>query len=359
MIDATISNAPILILDDEPSLLLLAERVLRRAGYQNLHTTTNPRRAIEMFVEIRPALLLLDLHMPVVDGFQVMETVRSLISPKEYLPIIVLTADTTVDTKRRALANGATDFLTKPFDATEVGLRVRNALTIRHLQAQVRDQNLALEQRVEERTSDLELARFETLDRLALAAEFRDDTTGQHTLRVSHMAAALALRLGYEMTELPLFARAAALHDVGKIGVADHILLKPGRLIDSERDLMRAHTVIGARILSGSQFETLQLAADIAMSHHERWDGFGYPRRLVGSDIPIAGRIVAVADVFDALVNERPYKPAWSVRAATSEIERQAGLQFDPDVVAAFGDAAHDLTDIEVASRALADSSMA
>lgn len=351
MVDVSIVDAPILIVDDEPGLLLLAERILRRAGYLNIHATTDPRRAIELFVEVRPDLLLLDLHMPVVDGFQVMEIVRSLTATSEYVPIIVLTADTTLDTKRRALANGATDFLTKPFDAVEVGLRVRNALTLRRLHVQVREQNLALEQRVVERTSDLEDARLELLDRLAVAAEFRDDTTGQHTLRVARMASELAQRLGYQRDRLDLFARAAALHDVGKIGVADQILLKHGRLGDAERDAMRAHTVIGARILSGSRFETLQLAADIAMTHHERWDGNGYPRGLANHAIPIGGRIVAVADVFDALVHERPYKSAWSIRDAIAEIQRQSGLQFDPVVVEAFSDAAYSLTDIAVASR--------
>lgn len=351
MVDVSVVDAPILIVDDEPSLLLLAERVLRRAGYLNIHTTTDPSRALELFIEVRPDLLLLDLHMPIVNGFRVMEIVRSLAAPAEYVPIIVLTADTTLDTKRRALASGATDFLTKPFDAVEVGLRVRNALTMRRLHVQVRDQNLVLEQRVIERTRDLEAARLELLDRLAVAAEFRDDTTGQHTLRVARMASELAQRLGYQRDRLDLFARAAALHDVGKIGVSDQILLKHGRLDGIERDAMRSHTVIGARILSGSRFETLQLAADIAMTHHERWDGNGYPRRLANLAIPIGGRIVAVADVFDALVHERPYKPAWTVRDAIGEIQRQSGLQFDPTVVDAFSDAALSLTEIAVATQ--------
>lgn len=351
MVDSTIVDAPILIVDDQPSLLLLAERVLRRAGYQNVHATTDAGRAIAMFSELRPDLLLLDLHMPVIDGFEVMEIVRSLVPPEEYVPIIILTADTTLETRRRALSSGATDFLTKPFDTTEVGLRVRNALTIRRLHRQVREQNLLLEERVLERTRDLEEARLETLDRLAAAAEFRDDATGRHTLRVSHMASELALRSGYQREQLPLFARAAALHDVGKIGIGDHILLKPGRLVEEEREQMRSHTVIGARILSGSRFETLQLAANIAMTHHERWDGFGYPHRLAGQEIPLAGRIVAIADVFDALVHDRPYKLAWPVRDAIVEIQRQAGRQFDPDIVEIFSDAATALAEIAAAER--------
>jgi putative two-component system response regulator len=345
------ADAPILVVDDQASLLLLAERVLRRAGYTNVHSTTDPRQAIGLLSDLRPDLLLLDLHMPGVDGYEVMDIARSLVPADEFVPMIVLTADTTLETRRRALANGATDFLTKPFDATEVGLRVRNALMIRRLHAQVRQQNLALEQRVSERTWELEQARLETLDRLAIAAEFRDDTTGQHTTRVARLAAEIARRMGYHVEELPLFARAAALHDVGKIGVADQILLKSGPLAESELEAMRAHTLIGAGILSGSRFETLQLAADIAMTHHERWDGRGYPHALAGSRIPLAGRIVAVADVFDALIHDRPYKRAWTIQQAMEEITRQAGYQFDPAVVEVFNDAAQELIEIVRASR--------
>jgi putative two-component system response regulator len=277
--------------------------------------------------------------MPGLDGFKVLEILTGLVPAEVFVPIIILTADTTVDARRKALANGATDFLTKPFDTTEVRLRVRNALTMRRLHTRVHQQNAILEQRVQERTQELELARLETLDRLAIAAEFRDDATGQHTARVARIAANVALTLGYEPVDLAQFSRAAALHDIGKIAVPDHILLKPGSLSIEERDEMRKHTMIGAGILGGSHFATLQLAADIAMSHHERWDGKGYPRSLTGKQIPLAGRIVAVADVFDALTHDRPYKPAWSVERALYEIQCQAGTQFDPDVVQAFVEA--------------------
>lgn len=182
----------------------------------------------------------------------------------------------------------------------------------------------------------MEKSQLETLQRLALAAEYRDDDTGLHTKRVGLTSRRIADALGWPAAQLELLLFAAPLHDVGKIGVPDEILLKPGKLTDAEFAVMRRHTVIGAKIVSGSTSPWLCLAEEIALSHHERWDGGGYPRKLAGEAIPLAGRIVAVADVFDALTHERPYKKAWPVAAALAEIERQSGTQFDPTAVAAF-----------------------
>jgi putative two-component system response regulator len=216
-----------------------------------------------------------------------------------------------------------------------VRLRVRNLLETRFLHEQLRRHNTSLEERVAERTHELEEARLEMLYRLARAAEFRDDETGRHTLRVGRIAGRIAHMLGLAADARELIAGAAPLHDIGKLGIPDSILLKPDRLDDAERQTVQSHTVIGAEILSGSRFPLLQLAEQIALSHHERWDGLGYPHGLARDRIPLAGRIVAVADVFDALTHDRPYKRAWTVKDALAEIEANASTQFDPCVVEA------------------------
>ncbi|BCM91313.1 cyclic di-GMP phosphodiesterase [Abditibacteriota bacterium] len=196
--------------------------------------------------------------------------------------------------------------------------------------------SVLLEAKVQERTQDLERAQIDTLQRLAIASEYRDDETGLHTKRVGVTAGRIAEMLNLPRTQVDLILRSAPLHDVGKIGITDAILLKPGKLTDEEFDTMRQHTVIGAKILSGSASPWLQMAEEIALTHHERWDGRGYPQRLAGENIALVGRIVAVADVFDALTHERPYKKAWPVEDAIAEIQQQSGKQFDPVVVAAF-----------------------
>jgi putative two-component system response regulator len=248
----------------------------------------------------------------------------------------MLTADVSAETKQQALAFGAKDFVTKPFELTEVRLRIKNLLETRFLHLQLQGQNQLLEIKVRERTRDLEEARIESLQRLSLAAEFRDDATGQHTQRVGRVSALLAQALGLPDELVQLVRLAAPLHDVGKIGIADAILLKPGKLDPDEFRVMTTHTTIGGHILSGSQSPLLQLAEQIALSHHECWDGGGYPLGLRGEDIPLAGRIVSVADVFDALTHRRPYKEAWPAGDAAAEIERQGRSKFDPRVVEAF-----------------------
>lgn len=329
-------SARILIVDDEPVNIRLLERTLTQVGYHQIEGTTDPRRALELYNEFDPDLILLDILMPYLDGFAVMERLQLQIPPGAYLPILVLTADINNETKQRALAAGAKDFLTKPFDRSEVLLRIANLLETRFLYAQLQGQNQMLEEKVSERTRALQEAQVEILERLALAAEYRDDNTGQHTRRVGHYAALIAQALGMSAGWVELIRRAAPLHDVGKIGIPDAILLKPDLLSDHEFDRVKAHTTIGVSILSGSRFALLKLAEEIALTHHERWDGGGYPAGLKGNQIPLAGRIVAVADVFDALTCDRPYKGCWSIDEAAAEIERQSGRQFDPMVVRAF-----------------------
>lgn len=327
--DLPFPGARILVVDDQPANVRLLEKLLARWGYANVVSTTDSSRVVELVDRERPDLLLLDLAMPHPDGFEVMKLVSAVDAGRVPTPILVLTADISAAVKERALSGGASDFLTKPFEESEVRLRVQNLLTTRMLQVR-------LEQRVEERTHELEQARRETLERLALAGEFRDDETHEHAQRVGRTAALLAAQLGLAEQDVELIGRSAPLHDIGKLGVPDAILLKPGRLTAEEFAVMQGHTLIGAQILAGSVSAVLRSGEIIARSHHERWDGGGYPDGLSGRQIPVAGRLVALADVFDALTHERPYKAAWPPGQAADEIRRVAGQQFDPDVVSAF-----------------------
>jgi putative two-component system response regulator len=330
-----LTSARILIVDDQPANNALLEGILEEGDFTSYRSIADPRQALPVFLEYLPDLILLDLQMPYLDGFAVMKQLQECIAGEDFLPILVLTADFTPQTKRRALAEGALDFLTKPFDAMEVLLRIKNLLRTRSLHLQMQGQNQLLDQKVQERTAELEATQLEILERLALAAEYRDDDTGEHTKRVGETAAQIARELGWPQADVELIRRAAPLHDLGKISISDSILLKPGKLTSEEFERMKMHTLLGAKMLSSGRFPLLRLAEQIALTHHERWDGTGY-MGLCGEAIPLPGRIVAVADVFDALISERPYKKAWTVDDAIDEIECQRGRQFDPRVVDAF-----------------------
>ena len=247
----------------------------------------------------------------------------------------MLTAESSAEAKLRALAAGATDFLTKPFDVSEATLRVANLLDRRFLHRTLENMNQTLEFRVRQRSEELESSYSEMLERLALAAEYRDDDTGGHIQRVGRTAALVARELGLPPDQVDLISRGAAMHDVGKIGIPDAILLKPGRLTPQEFEIVKTHTVIGARILAGSRSPLLKMAESIARSHHERWDGCGYAG-LAREAIPLEARITAVSDTFDAMTSDRPYRGARSVEEAVTEIRDERGRQFDPDVVDAF-----------------------
>ncbi|OCT13171.1 two-component system response regulator [Paenibacillus pectinilyticus] len=331
-----LQSANFLIIDDQEYNISLLERILSRAGFVNLTCTTDPKQLESLFYEVKPDIILLDLHMPEMDGFAALKLLRERVEESHFLPILVLTADVTQEAKKEALHLGAHDFLTKPLDKSEVVLRINNLLKTRFYHKQMQEQNQLLEQRVQERTAKLEKAKLEILQLLGRTSEFRDDQTGQHTQRVGQMAKAIAVSLGLPEHEAELIERATPLHDLGKLGIPDDILLKPGRFTPEEFEHMKTHTTIGASILEGSQFPDLQLAHTIALTHHEKWDGTGYPNGLSGEDIPLAGRIVAIADFYDALTHERPYKRAWTTEEALTEIQKQRGLHFDPRVVDAF-----------------------
>ena len=331
-----IEHSSLLIVDDQEANIRLLEMMLESAGYNDVRSVTDPRRVLTICAERSPDLILMDLHMPQLDGLTLIKLISEQLPNDVYLPILVLTADVTPEAKRKALAAGAKDFLAKPLDNTELLLRVNNLLETRLLYKQVETNNHTLGQQVEERTRQLAEAQVEILQRLALAAEYRDDETGQHTQRVGMLAAMLARALGQPTHEVDLLRLAAPLHDVGKIGVPDRIFAKTGKLTGEEFAIMKSHTVIGGQILGGSRFGVLKLAREIAIFHHERWDGEGYPQGLGGEMIPLPARITAIADVFDALTHARPYKEAWTLEKAVETIKQGRSRHFDPALVDAF-----------------------
>ncbi|MEX2501831.1 MAG: HD domain-containing phosphohydrolase [Trueperaceae bacterium] len=332
------TDAKIVFVDDEEVNLLLLGRILRRHGFENLHATEDPHEALAMMRELDPDLLITDLHMPGMTGLELIAQVMAERPEDDWFPIAVITADASPDAEREALSLGAKDFVQKPFKAVQIQLRVLNLLRTRFLHVELKRYASHLEDLVEERTRELETARMDLLERLALAAEFRDYVTGRHTQRVGELSALLAERLDEPRERVELLRRAAPLHDVGKIGIPDSILLKPGRLGHEEYRAMKEHVDVGVQLLARGQSDLMKLAETIALTHHERWDGTGYPRGLAQDDIPLVGQIVALADVFDTLVNVRPYKPAWPIAKALAEIKRQRGRWFAPPVVDAFFD---------------------
>ena len=324
--------AQILVIDDEEANIRLVTRLLARAGYRYVSGLQDARQLESQIARAMPDLVITDLHMPSRDGFAVIEALRPWILEAR-LPVLVVSGDAAVESRNKALTLGARDFVGKPFDPTELSLRVRNQLETRLLFQDVGKQNRTLREAVHGRARELEEARVEMLSNLATAAEYRDDCTAQHTVRVGRLAGIIAEALGLDRADVDIIRRAAPLHDVGKIGVPDGLLRKPSKLTPEEIAVMRTHTVIGADILQNSQVRILQVARDIALTHHEHWDGGGYPRGLAGQDIPMAGRIVAVADTFDAITNDRPYRRARPAHDAIAEIVRHCGTQFDPAVV--------------------------
>ena len=330
-----IQNSRILIIDDQAENVLLLERTLRSAGYKHLASITDSRQALAKFNEFQPDLIATDLRMPYIDGFSLIKQIRLRVPAGTYIPVLVLTADNSRQAKQEALALGAKDLLTKPIDLAEALLRIYNLLETRWLHVELRKHTEELEAKVRARTEDLEQAQLEILQRLALAAEYRDDCTGQHTQRVGEQAALLARAIHLPKDHVELIRRAAPLHDVGKIGIPDDILLKPSALTKDEYAEIKRHTDIGKLILGGSRFPILQMAERIALHHHERWDGAGY-YGLKGEAIPLEARIVTIVDVFDVITHARPYKVAQTLEVALDAIVSERGKQFDPDLVDAF-----------------------
>jgi len=329
------TSARILMVDDEPANLKLLDRMLRHEGYADLVLIQDPRQLLTEYHKAAPDLILLDINMPYLNGYEVMEQLKELNDPL-LPPIVVLTAQAGRDFLMKALQAGARDFISKPFDRFELLARVRNMLDA-HLSLRMTfQQKELLEELVRQRTSEVTKSRLEVVRRLGRAAEFRDNETGRHVVRMSHSSALLARQLNLSEKRCEIILHASPMHDIGKIGISDTILLKPGRLTPEERTIMERHALIGADILAGAETELLEVARLIALTHHEKWDGSGYPGKLVGEAIPLEGRICAIADVFDALTSERPYKHAWPVEEAVANLQENAGSHFDPALVQAF-----------------------
>ncbi|MHB1047245.1 MAG: HD domain-containing phosphohydrolase [Thermoanaerobaculia bacterium] len=327
----------LLIVDDQEVNVLLLERMLRGAGYVSIASTRDPREVCALHARNRYDLILLDLQMPGMDGFQVMEGLQDA-EPDGYLPVLVITAQP--GQKLRALQAGARDFIAKPFELAEVLARVRNLLEVRLLQRALFEYSRVLEERVRERTADLRESHLEMLFTMTRAAEHRDEETGAHVKRIGSYCQALARMLGKDEKYVETIFFASPMHDVGKIGVPDHILLKPGGFTPDEWEVMKAHTTMGAKILGDSRSPFLRMGAEIALNHHERWDGRGYPNGLRGEAIPEPARIMNICDVYDALRSRRPYKAAFDHRKAVDIISRGDGRtqpgHFDPAVFSAF-----------------------
>lgn len=326
----------VLIVDDDESNLELLARTLKRRGFSRVATLSNPFCTRSQCEALHPDVLILDYRMPPTNGLEVLRELRKPPEVDPFMPVLMITAIHDHAVRIEALELGVADFLSRDFDAAELFLRLRNAVHFRRLHQENELRRNHLEEIVRLRTQELKDAHQELLDRLALAAEFRDDETGEHTRRVGRLAASIARAMGQCSAFVSAISYAALLHDLGKIGTPDSILLKKGKLTPAEFDIIRAHPTIGARILDGCTEPVLAMAREIALTHHERWDGRGYPFGIHGSSIPLSGRIVAVADAFDAICSVRPYKPAQPVDAAIMEIMRSRGTHFDPEVVDAF-----------------------
>jgi len=335
---SNIQSARILVVDDNPANVHLLLAMLDEADYTNVYAVTDSREVVPRLKEEKFDLILLDIRMPHLSGIDVLQLLPNVLEADEYLPVLVLTAQTDMETRQAALAAGAKDFLTKPFLHWEVLLRIQNMLQTRMFYKAQRQRADLLDEQVRLRTREIEDTQIEILRRLGQAAEFRDNETGAHVTRMSKYSQALALAAGHTEADAEQLLIASPMHDVGKIAIPDHILLKPGKLTPEEFEVIKTHAYAGFKLLDGHPSELMRLAATIALSHHEKWDGSGYPYGLKGEDIALEGRIVAICDVFDALTSSRPYKQAWSVDQAATFILEQAGKHFDPRYAKIFVD---------------------
>jgi putative two-component system response regulator len=331
----------ILVVDDQPQNIELLEAYLVPQGYE-IVKAANGEEALGKLSDNQIDLILLDVKMPGMDGFEVTRRVRQD-DKKRLLPIILVTALRETEDRVKGIEAGCDDFLSKPVDKMELLARVRSMLKVKAYNDLMSNYQKELESEVTGRTEELKhafekikAASLETIYRLSMAAEYKDKETGAHIKRMSLYSAAVTRRMGLTESTIETILYAAPMHDLGKIGIPDLILMKPAKLDPVEWEIMKQHTVIGAKILQGSDAEFIRLGETIALSHHEKWDGSGYPNSLKGIEIPITGRITAIADVFDALTSKRPYKEPFSVEKSLAIIREGRGSHFDPDVADAF-----------------------
>ena len=335
-----IKQANILVVDHQKLNIAMIKRVLHRDGYGDVQTTQDPFSVVSYCDEENIDLIILDIKLPKLDGFGVINSLKEELGEEHVPPILIVTDVSDQAFRREALTYGARDYIIRPFDVREFLARVNNLLEVRQAHQIVHFQNEILEQKVQERTRELRAAhdelqdsRLEVVWRLGRAAEYRDNETGLHIIRMSQIAAVLGRAYGMEEELADLLLVASPMHDIGKLGIPDRVLLKAGKLDDEEWGVMQTHAQIGADILVGGQSDLMIMAREIALTHHEKWDGSGYPNGLKGEAIPLTGRISAIADVFDALTSERPYKKAWTVEDAMELIRSESGKHFEPRLV--------------------------
>lgn len=345
--DVDLHSCHVMVIDDEPINIKLVRKVLQDVGFMRFSDVTDPQQALSKIRSESPDIILLDIMMPEVSGLEILEAVRATAQFK-HVPIMILTASADRETRLEALELGATDFLTKPVDRLELIPRVRNALTMKAYHDQVRHHAMQLEDVVRLRTKEVEASRLEVVQCLARAAEFHDERSGKHSLRVGRYAGIIAAELGLSGHQSQLIELAAQLHDVGKLGVPDFILKKSDNLTPEEFSILQRHCSLGKQVfdnhneqLNNNKTSTdgtplLKLAARIAQTHHEHWDGSGYPMGLSGKEIPLEGRITAVADVFDSLACDQPNKPSLPIQRCFDVLQDGRGTQFDPAVLDAF-----------------------
>lgn len=364
-----VRDAKIVVVDDEPVNVKVVIRLLRIEGYTQFVSTSDSRQALELIRQDQPDVVLLDLMMPHVSGLEILAELRRDTATR-HTPVIILTASTDQQMRVEALRGGANDFLNKPIEPSELAPRVGNLVALKQHQDRLRDHSEELESAVRQRTAELEASRRDILHSLARAAEFRDDDTGHHVLRVGRYARLVAEAMNLDPIFIECIEQAAQLHDVGKIGVPDDVLKKPGRLTEEEFELMqkhaglgkrvlqrlspqdemtlRHHADIGGKVLGAAKSPMLEMATRIALTHHEWWDGTGYPLGLKGEDIPLEGRITAVADVFDALSTKRCYKEAFPIDKCFEIMRSESGTHFEPRVLEAFFSKRSDLVEVQM-----------
>ena len=341
-------STTILIVDDEAFNRDLINEHIETLGYQGIEAE-NGKEAVEIAIEQQPDLIIMDIMMPVLDGFKAIAELKKLEATK-HIPVIIATALGARDEKIKGISVGADDYLTKPIDFEELSVRVENVLAKKRYTNLLQHQNEILHEKVIERTREIQKAFVETTHRLTLAAEYKDPETGEHIKRISLYSKALAIQLKQDAKFVDEIFHAAAMHDIGKVGIPDGILLKPASLNEDEWQIMKSHSYIGARILQNSTSALLKMAYEIAYSHHEKWDGSGYPKGLKGVEIPLAARIMSICDQYDALRSKRPYKEPFSHEKTMTILlkgdERTHPEQFDPLVFQAFQSIAEQFDEI-------------
>lgn len=335
----------VLIIDDTEINLILFAALVKKLDDCVPHTFAQARDALTWAKDNNPDLVIVDYMMPDMDGLEFIRVLREM-PERDAVPIVMITANDQKQLRYRALDLGANDFLTKPVDKVEFLARTRNMLQVSDARKQLADRASWLADEVRKATAEILARERETVFRLCKAAEYRDPETGAHILRMAHYSQLIARGLGLSISDQELLLEAAPMHDIGKVGIADKILLKPGRLDAEEFQVMKQHAIYGYELLHGSSSKVLQAGAEIARGHHEKFDGSGYPAGVAGTDIPVFSRIVAVADVFDALTSERPYKKAWTLEAAVDFLVQGSGSHFDPQCVQAFLNAWDDVMEI-------------